>query len=404
MALLFYQGYATAIPAIAAPWIARSFGLDQSAIARVFAFLALAAFGALALTRLVDRVGRRRVLLWSTFAMPLFAIAAALSHNLVAFVAFDIGLNSFAGAAFASSIVILAEELPIAHRARGQSWGGLASAGGAGLVVFLMPVLVNVGWSWRWLLVLVAVAIVLVRPLAQLIPESSRWEEIARGELATRTRFYDVFVPLYRRRSIALLICALLAGIANEGINSYAYFHAVTVVHLTAASASALTLAGGGLGMIGFPLGAWSSERLGRVPTVVIAGIAVAAWALAYFWGPPRGFLYPAVWLAAAFCLLEMTSNAVTVASNAAVTELFPTALRATMLGWFALISAVASLSAEATMAQLALPLGGLSVVAGWLALLAIPGAILFGVAIDETRGLSLEAAANEAAFDARGR
>ena len=156
--------------------------------------------------------------------------------------------------------------------------------------------------------------------------------------------------------------------------------------------------------MIGFPLGAWSAERLGRVPTIVIAGIAVAAWALLYFWGPPRGFLYPAIWLSIAFFLLETVSNVVTVASNAAVTELFPTALRATMIGWFALISAFASLSAEGTMSALARPLGGLSIVAGWLALLAIPSAVLFGLAIDETRGLSLEAASNEEAFDARER
>jgi hypothetical protein len=37
----------------------------------------------------------------------------------------------------------------------------------------------------------------------------------------------------------------------------------------------------------------------------------------------------------------------------------------------------------------------------GWLSLLGIPGAILFGTIIDETRGLSLESAAKEAAFHA---
>jgi len=100
-------------------------------------------------------------------------------------------------------------------------------------------------------------------------------------------------------------------------------------------------------------------------------------------------------------------NNAVTVSTNAAFTELYPTALRGTTIGWFALIGAGSSLSAEASISTLAKPMGGLSNVVGWLALLAIPGALLFGFTIDETRGLSLEDAAledaaREEAFDHR--
>jgi hypothetical protein len=58
-------------------------------------------------------------------------------------------------------------------------------------------------------------------------------------------------------------------------------------------------------------------------------------------------------------------------------------------------------LSAEATIASLSLATGGISVITGWLSLLGIPGAILFGLIIEETRGLSLEDAAREAAFRA---
>ena len=39
---------------------------------------------------------------------------------------------------------------------------------------------------------------------------------------------------------------------------------------------------------------------------------------------------------------------------------------------------------------------GGLSVVVGYLALLTIPSAVIFGMCIEETRGLSLEVAARE--------
>src|ERR1700730_10723370 len=74
VAMLFYQGYISAIVPIASPWIARSFGLDQSAIAAVFAWLALAYLGALALSRMADKAGRRGGVMWSMSATALFAL------------------------------------------------------------------------------------------------------------------------------------------------------------------------------------------------------------------------------------------------------------------------------------------------------------------------------------------
>ncbi|HVA78313.1 MAG TPA: MFS transporter, partial [Candidatus Binataceae bacterium] len=121
IAMLVYQGYSGSIVVVASPWIAKSFALSESALARVFAWLALAALGSLVLTRMVDRTGRRRVLIWSSIAIPLAALGAAASTHLAMFVACAIVMNAFVGAAAASSIVILAEVLPIARRADGQS-------------------------------------------------------------------------------------------------------------------------------------------------------------------------------------------------------------------------------------------------------------------------------------------
>jgi hypothetical protein len=45
VALMLYQGFTIAILGTGAPWIARSFRLDQSGIARTFAWVSLSAFG-----------------------------------------------------------------------------------------------------------------------------------------------------------------------------------------------------------------------------------------------------------------------------------------------------------------------------------------------------------------------
>ncbi len=399
MVVLGFAGYAAAIPTIAAPWFSKDFHLNDPAMARVFAGFALSSFGALGLARMADRVGRQRVLTWTAWVMPIAALAAALARDVVAFVGAIIVVEAFLGAALASAVVLVAEILPVPRRAAGQSWAGLASAVGGGLCVFMAPVLAEAGISWRWLLAIPFAGIAVLPAAVRRIPESARWRRRVGEGAAHASHFYDIFGPLYRRRAITILICSLLAALSVEGVNSYSYFHAVSVIGLSADFASAFTIIGGGLGMIGFPIGAWAAERFGRVKTVVTCGSASSVVALAYYWGPPLNFDHPALWLGVAFLFMNATTNAVLVASNTAVTELFPTGLRGTILGWFALMGAFGALSAESTIASLAAATGSLSVVTGWLSLLGIPGAILFGTVIEETRGLSLDAAAKEEAF-----
>ena len=397
--MMLYQGFAVSILGTASPWIARDFHLGQSGIARALAWVSLSSLGSLALSRAVDRVGRRRVLLWCIGAMPLCELGAALSPSLAAFIVFQTIFYSFVGASAASSIVMLSEELPIERRAAGQSYGGLAMGLGGGLTVFLMPVLVQNHHSWRWLLVLASAGIALVPLIRRAMPESRRWEHALSTGITSVARFYDVFGPLYRRRAGILLVCSLLSTIATTATQSWIYFHAVSVVKLAPSIASALVIVGGGVGLLGFPLGARACEHFGRVRTVVTAGLISSVSWIWFYWGPPAHFGAPALWLGIAFACSSSAGNAAMVGANTAVTELFPTALRATMIGWFAIMGAIGSVAAQTTISLLAGPLGGLSAVVGWLAMLGVPPALLFGLVIEETRGMSLEQSAREDAF-----
>jgi len=69
------------------------------------------------------------------------------------------------------------------------------------------------------------------------------------------------------------------------------------------------------------------------------------------------------------------------------------------MIGWFALVSAAGSIISNAAVAALANTMGGLSIVVGALSIVGIPAAILFGLIIDETRGMTLETASKEQEF-----
>jgi MFS family permease len=401
VALLIYQGYSLSIIGVASPWIAKSFGLDQPRLAELFAWMSLSALGTLVLARLADRVGRRRIILVSLLFAPVFSLVAAMTRRAEFFALFEILISALLGGSVSSAIVLLAEELPMEQRAKGQAFAACASAIGGVLGYIIIPFLLQWEYSWRWLLAPCVAGIVLVVPIARMLPVDSRWSRLASTDSVARSHFFDIFHPLYRRRAITLLACAALDTIAGSAVNGWLYFDAVSIIGLHPQRASLIVVTGMVVGMVGFPLGAWSSERFGRVPTVTYVGGVGWLGALAFYWGPPAGVTWPLTWLLVAYCWFKVASAVMTVGANAAVTELLPAALRTTMIGWQAITAAAFSVVAQVLIAALIGPLGGLTDVVRYLAMLGVPSAAIFYVFIDETRGLPLDVAAREDAWAA---
>jgi MFS family permease len=394
--LLVYQGYSLSIVGVASPWIAKSFGLDQPGLARLFAWMSMSAFAALILARLADRIGRRSIILASLVLAPLLSVGAALATRALTFVTCEILISAILGGSVSSAIVMLAEELPVDRRARGQAFAAGASAIGGALGYIVIPFLLAAGYSWRWLLAPCGIGLALAAPVARMLPVDSRWSRTARTEAVVGSRIYDIFHPLYRRRAIALLSCAALDTMAGTAVNGWLYFAAVSVIGLPPQAASVLVVAGMGLGMLGFPLGAWASERFGRVPTVAYMGGAAWLGALGFYWVPSLKMAQPLSFLLVTYGWFKIASGMMTVGANAASTELFPAALRTTMIGWQGITAAAFSVLAQMLIAATIGPLGGLLQVIRYFSLLGIPSAVVFAMFIDETRGVSLEEAAKE--------
>jgi MFS family permease len=398
--VLAFEGFTMSINGVGAPWIAKSFHLGESGIAGLFAWISLSALGALGLSRMIDRLGRRRMLLICMAGTAVSALAAAVSTNIAAFAVCEIALYAFIGATVSGCIVILAEELAIEERARGQSWGGLGMGLGGGLCLLAMPMVAS-HHSWRWMLVMAsAMGVAALLRAARVIPESGRWQRAAASGTTSASSFYDAFGQLYRRRAITILVCYLLATITSVAATSWSYFHLVSVVGLAPGTASSMMLLGGGVGILGFPLAARSCERYGRIPTIFVAGFMTGLGALAFYWGPPAHLGLAWLWIGVTYCCFTAGLSAGQVGGNSLATELFPTAIRGAMMGWFALMAAAAAISAQTLIAVFAARLGGLSIVVGYLSLLAIPNAIIVALLLPETRGLSLEVAAMEDAFE----
>ena len=152
-----------------------------------------------------------------------------------------------------------------------------------------------------------------------------------------------------------------------------------------------MLLIAGGLALIGYPLGASSCERFGRVSTVSGFAMLLALGTIWSFWGPPSNFRYPLLWLGLGVGAFGMATNATNVGTNSSATELIPNGLRTTMIGCTVLAGAIGQVAGQSIVAALAPKFGGVSKVVGCLGLLAIGVSILYGVLIDESRGLTLE-------------
>ena len=393
LVMLALQAFALSINGVAAPWIMQSFQLSQAGLARTFAAISVAAVGALILTRLFDVIGRRRVLRWCAVATSFGAIGAALAQSLIAFTLCEILLSAGASAAIAAAIVVLAEKLPAADRARGQSLAGVAMRVGSGFTVAMMPILAYVGYSWRWLLVLAATASLGL----QLVVFDRAHDEIPEVQHPAAklhpagSALSDLMRPRYRRHAITFVVAALLSSIAITSSKAWIYFHAVSTVGASPAAASVMLLIAGGLALSGYPLGALSCERFGRVPTVSGFAMLLAFGTVWSFWGPPSSFRHPLLWLGVGVGAFGMATNATNVGANSSATELIPSGLRTTMIGCIMFAGAIGQVTGQSLVAALAPRLGGVSNVVGYMGLSAIGVAILYRFLIDESRGLGLE-------------
>lgn len=133
-----------------------------------------------------DRVGRRRVALWSAAVSVALTLATALAPSLLVIGALQTVTRNLAIASMLAADTITVEELPPRSRAAAQGLGALSYGLGAGFVVLALP-LADLGASgWRLVLAVAVVGIPLIIVAARHLPESRRFLSHDRSVAATR--------------------------------------------------------------------------------------------------------------------------------------------------------------------------------------------------------------------------
>jgi AAHS family 3-hydroxyphenylpropionic acid transporter len=397
-ALTFYVFYGIALGGIAAPFLAIEFGFDDAAITRIAGWISLGAFGTALLTRWADRVGRRRVIMLSFASLAPFCAATAVATDVASYVLPQIAVSALLGTLSTALAVAVAEEAPDAERAHAQGLFGIFASFGGALALGVSTLVPSLPGGWRAFWVLAVLPVLAVPFVHARLLETARFDAARASGRVAATRARDLFAAPHRRRAVGMLVVALLKPVSLTAVGTWPFYHMVKTLGLAPGWASLVYVVGGGIGLLGNPLGARLTDRWGRRPTSLAAtGVTVVA-GCAFFFVPPAATLSALLPALMALMAANQIATAVfSVADRCIDAELFPTTLRSTYVGVARLMSAGAAVVSMFALSALAGPLGGLPVaIAAVSAVTLLPALAIFLAVVPETRGLTLEHASLE--------
>lgn len=388
-ALLGYWGFVAGVNGAVAPLLAESFGVSDAALASALGWIGFASLGALALGRVADRVGRRRVALVAATGLPFAAAFAATATSLAGYVAAQLAVYACGTTLLGVLVVLAAEQAPGGSRAAEQGRAGLAFTIGTALPLLLCAAIAPDASSHadRWRLVwAAAVAPVLLLPfVARAMRESDRWRRAAARPRPVASRTLS-------RELSALLAAAASIAIAEIAARSWLFFHAVRALGVSPRRAFAVIALGGAVSLLGFAWGGRVADRFGRRFAFEAFAALFALGAIGYFGVSLAWTGDPTSLLGVSFAVMGIGGNAASTAFRSLATELTPTRARGRLAGLLAVAQATGWIAAMFATSALATWLGAIGFAVCALVLVAVAVAMIAVLAIPETAYRDLDA------------
>ena len=352
---------------IALPAVATEFHANTPALSDLLSVLAIGTLGALPLSTLADKFGRKRLIAVGVAGSSLANLASGFAPSIAILAFFKLFAVCFEVLVAGVVTALIVEEAPAEHRGAAVSVLALLSGIGIFIVVVAYPL---VAPHWRWLFYAGGVGVLVAPFIWWLLPESKAWQRVEVTGSALRLLMQR---PWRRRMLILSTMTGLLAVLLDPAGLLYTVY-ASFVLHWSTVAISILVVVSGIAAAVSYLAGGYLTDRFGRRgPAVALTVSTAAATSLSFATGSIGFFVGNVLWSAFA--------SAGTPVFGAWSGELFPTRARATAeaviaviaaLGGIVGLQAVALLSGTTGMGG-AIQLGGVAAVAGALLLFLLP-------------------------------
>jgi len=338
----FFEAYDVSLLSSAVKHIAEDLAIPAADLPSVLAQVRLGGFLAFALLPLADRLGRRRVFLFSILAMSVGTLATAFAQTALHFVVLQVLARTFMLTAASVGIVMLAEELPAEHRGWGLGILGALAAFGHGLGALLFGLVDLLPFGWRALYAIGAVPLFALPFFRRSLRETVRFTEhrAQEGETSPGAGLFGWSEPLlallgaHPGRALAVGAAGFLLALGAISVFAFSSYFLQTAHGWEPWQYSLLLLTAGGVGVVGNVAAGNLGDRYGRRAVGFLALALYPVAAISFYQGP--GWLLPA-----SFALIVFTSSAADVVIGAFSAELFPTSQRGASSGLLTLVRTV---------------------------------------------------------------
>ena len=295
--------------------------------ADVFAVVRLGVVVTVLVTALADRVGRRRIAVWSFTAASLLTVASAAVPTLGSLTVLQLLARNLVVAGLLCIDTIVIEELPAGSRAIASGLGAMAYGLGAGLVIMCLPLAGVATWGWRLVFLLCGLTLPLLLHARRYLPESGRFTRMAEER---RQRAADDAPRRTSRvrpgRFVLVGALFLLVNVFVAPTSQLQNDYMRTTRGMSATLIAVLLITTSTPGALGIVLGGRWADTRGRRAAIVPGLIGVGVFNAIFFSvsGPP-------MWVASLF---GSVVGALCIPAMAVIgSELFPTSRRGSVRG-----------------------------------------------------------------------
>lgn len=382
-----FDQYDLALFSLALKQIQAGLSIPEDQLGQLGALVRLGALPSFLLALAADRLGRRRVLMFTIVAYTLLTGATAFSPNAETFVVLQFFARTFAVGEVLLAYVVIAEEIDPEHR--GWAIGALAalSAVGHGLA-FVAFSLIDV-LTWQGLYLLGLGPLVFLAWMRRQMPETVRFEaqqkhRIEESTLRSAIRPVVDLLRVYPGRFVAVGSVVLLLNFSENAAGFFAPKYFQEVHHWSPGQYAALGFFGGFLGIFGSTFAGRMSDRHGRRPVAIVLLVAHPIFAIAYY--------QTSGWLPAPFWIFSVYAGIGSgVVLSAFGNEMFPTSYRSTASGARMVLGTVGGALGLAAESVLYAAFGSHWTAICILASLALIAPLIVAAFYPETRGRTLE-------------